>query len=87
VTLFGIGQERDGRFRFVTSEGEVVDGPVLSIGNTTSRVDFHGHPGEWTDAWSMSGVGHHWALGTGHRTRSLRAVAELLGIEAVSIRV
>ena len=41
--------------------------PHLAIGNTTSRVDFGCHPGLWTDAWSVSGVGHHWALGTGHR--------------------
>src|SRR3954454_16264120 len=73
VTLFGIGQERDGRFRFVSSQGEVVPGPLLAIGNTTSRVDFGCHPGEWTDRWSVSGVGHHWALGTGHVTPALTA--------------
>jgi L-arabinose isomerase len=87
VTLLGIGQERDGRFRFVTSEGTVVPGPVLAIGNTTSRVDFGGHPGEWTDAWSVSGVGHHWALGTGHRAAQLKAVADLIGLEAVTVDV
>jgi L-arabinose isomerase len=85
VTLLGLGQEQDGRYRFVLSEGEVVDGPHLAIGNTTSRVDFGCHPGEWTDAWSVSGVGHHWALGTGHRTAALRAVAELIGLETVTV--
>ena len=40
VTTFGVGQERDGSFVFVASEGEVVHGPLLAIGNTTSRVDF-----------------------------------------------
>jgi len=85
VTLLGIGQERDGRFRFVVAEGEVVDGPHLAIGNTTSRVDFGCHPGEWTDAWSVSGVGHHWALGTGHRAADLRAVADLIGLETVTV--
>jgi L-arabinose isomerase len=85
VTLLGLGQERDGRFRFVLAEGEVVPGPHLQIGNTTSRVDFGCHPGEWTDAWSVSGVGHHWALGTGHRAGQLRAVADLLGLEAVTV--
>jgi L-arabinose isomerase len=85
VTLLGIGQERDGRFRFVVAEGEVVDGPHLAIGNTTSRVDFGCHPGEWTDAWSVSGVGHHWALGTGRRAAEVRAVAELIGLETVVV--
>ena len=56
-----------------------------TIGNTTSRVDFGCHPGEWTDAWSVSGVGHHWALGTGRQVTALRAVADLLGLETVVV--
>ncbi|QNN53927.1 L-fucose/L-arabinose isomerase family protein [Nocardioides mesophilus] len=81
VTLCGLGQHRDGTFCLVASEGEVVPGPLLAIGNTTSRVDFGRDPGEWTDEWSGSGVGHHWALGTGHRVPDLRAVADLLDLE------
>jgi L-arabinose isomerase len=81
VTAFGIGQLRDGSFRFIASEGEVVDGPLLQIGNTTSRVNFGCDPGVWTDTWSASGVAHHWALGTGHRIAELRAAADLLGVE------
>ncbi|MBM0236063.1 L-fucose/L-arabinose isomerase family protein [Micromonospora sp. ATA32] len=87
VTAFGVGQTRDGRYTFLASEGTVVAGPLLQIGNTTSRVDFSCHPGEWTDAWSASGVGHHWALGTGHRVAELRAVAELLDVEFRELRV
>ncbi|WP_435061405.1 arabinose isomerase [Amycolatopsis thermoflava] len=87
VTLLGLGQERDGRFTLVASEGEVVPGPLLEIGNTTSRVDFGGNPGEWTDAWSAVGVNHHWALGTGHRVAELEAVADLLGLELRVVRV
>ncbi|WP_051124718.1 L-fucose/L-arabinose isomerase family protein [Amycolatopsis benzoatilytica] len=81
VTLLGLAQLRDGAFRLVAAEGEVVPGPVLSIGNTTSRVDFGTDPGEWVDAWSASGVNHHWALGVGRRTADLAAVADLLGLE------
>jgi L-arabinose isomerase len=80
VTAFGIGQLRDGTFVMVASEGTVVPGPLLQIGNTTSRVDFGRHPGEWVDEWSASGIAHHWALGTGHRMEDLRAVADLLGL-------
>jgi L-arabinose isomerase len=86
VTTFGLGQCADGRFVMVAAEGKVVPGPLLRIGNTTSRVDFGVDPGEWTDAWSASGVNHHWALGTGHRVRELRAVAELLGVEFREVR-
>jgi L-arabinose isomerase len=81
VTALGLGQLRDGSFRLIASEGEVVPGPLLQIGNTTSRVDFHCDPGEWTDAWSASGVAHHWALGTGHLSADLTAVADLLALD------
>jgi L-arabinose isomerase len=87
VTLLGIGQQRDGTFTLVASEGSVVAGPLLLIGNTTSRVDFGCDPGEWTDAWSASGVAHHWALGTGHRVGELTAVADLLGLELTVVRM
>jgi L-arabinose isomerase len=80
VTVMGLAQDRSGTFSLVASEGTVVSGPLLQIGNTTSRVDFGRDPGEWTDQWSASGVAHHWALGTGHRAPELRAVADLLGL-------
>ena len=85
VTAFGLAQERDGRFRFVASAGEVVPGPLLRIGNTTSRVRFGGDPGEWTDAWSASGISHHWVLGVGDLRPELRATADLLGVELTEV--
>jgi L-arabinose isomerase len=85
VTTFGIGQELDGSYRFIAAEGEVVSGPLLRIGNTTSRVDFGRNPGEWVDDWSASGIGHHWALATGHRAGDLAAVAGLLGIDFTEV--
>ena len=85
VTALGLTQLRDGTFRLVASEGEVVSGELLKIGNTTSRVNFGRDPGEWCDAWSSTAVAHHWALGTGHRVSELRAVAELLEIELVVV--
>ncbi|MFJ6000613.1 arabinose isomerase [Arthrobacter sp. NPDC092385] len=81
VTTFGIGQDPDGSYVFITSEGTVVPGPLLSIGNTTSRVDFGGDPGLWVDEWSQTGIGHHWALCVGHRAAGVKAAASLLGVE------
>lgn len=80
VTAFGIGQDRDGTLVFVGSEGKTVPGPLLAIGNTTSRVDFGRDPGEWVDAWSDTGIGHHWALSTGHRAAEYEAAAHLMGV-------
>ena len=81
VTLLGLGQDRDGSLAFVASEGTVVPGPLLEIGNTTSRVDFGRDPGEWVDEWSATGIGHHWSLSIGHRAGDYRAAASLLGID------
>ncbi len=80
VTLLSLGQERDGSLGFVASEGVVIPGPLLEIGNTTSRVDFGRDPGEWVDEWSSTGTGHHWSLSIGHRAADYRAAADLLGI-------
>lgn len=80
VTLFSLGQDVDGRFRFIVSEGEVVPGPLLAIGNTTSRVDFGRDPGEWVDEWSATGTGHHWSLAVGHRADDIKAAARLLEV-------
>jgi L-arabinose isomerase len=85
VTAFGIAQQRDGAFRFVASTGRVVGGPLLRIGNTTSRVDFGRDPGEWVDDWSATGISHHWALGIGDLIPGLRAVADLLQVELVEV--
>jgi len=81
VTLLGLGQDRDGSLAFVASQGTVVPGPLLQIGNTTSRVDFGIDPGEWVDAWSATGIGHHWSLSLGHRANDYRAAANLLGVD------
>ncbi len=81
VTLLGLGQDRDGALSFIASEGTVVPGPLLAIGNTTSRVDFGRDPGEWVDEWSATGIGHHWSLSIGHRAAVYLAAASLLGID------
>ena len=63
----------------------MVEGPLLTIGNTTSRVSFGGDPGEWIDLWSATGAGHHWALCQGHLTAEIAATADLLAIKHVSV--
>jgi L-arabinose isomerase len=85
VTAFGIAQQRDGSFRFVTATGTVVPGPLLQIGNTTSRVDFGCDPGDWVDQWSATGISHHWALGVGDLVPELTATADLLGADLVRV--
>ncbi|MGI5516132.1 arabinose isomerase [Streptomyces sp. CA-106131] len=85
VTLLGLGQDADGSLSFISSEGTVVPGPLLAIGNTTSRVDFGRDPGAWVDDWSATGVGHHWSLCVGHHAADFKAAASLLGIDFRSV--
>ena len=86
VTLLACTQRRDGGLRLVVSEGEVVPGPLLEIGNTSSRVDFGRDPGEWVDDFCASGPAHHWALGVGHQAATLEHLAELTGLEVHRVR-
>lgn len=86
VTLLSFTQRRDGAFRMVVSEGEVVGGPRLNIGNTTSRIDFGCDPGEFADAWSAARPAHHWAIGVGHHYEQLHATADLLGLDLVRVQ-
>ncbi|MEO3754532.1 L-fucose/L-arabinose isomerase family protein [Streptomyces sp. B6B3] len=86
VTQFSLGELHDGRLRFIASEGEVVPGPLLRIGNTTSRVDFGCDPADWADAWARSGSTHHWAMGVGHRAADIEALADLVGAEYVRVQ-
>ena len=81
VTQFSIGELANGKLRFIASEGTIVPGPHITIGNTTSRVDFGCDPADWCDAWSMSGSTHHWSIGVGHGAEEIRILAELLDIE------
>lgn len=87
VTLLGITQTREGCYRMVAAEGRAVSGSLLQIGNTTSRIDFGCHPGDWVDAWASSGMSHHWALGTGRQLPTIRALADIMGLELTEINV
>jgi L-arabinose isomerase len=85
VTLVGLAQNRKGEYRLVTAEGETTAGPLLAIGNTTSRVNFDRDPGEWVDAWASTGIGHHWSLAVGHIADQIVAVGSLLQIDSVDV--
>lgn len=81
VTQFSIGELGNGRLKFIVSEGIAVDGPHITIGNTTTRIDFGCDPGLWTERWAMSGSTHHWSMGRGHLAEDIRLLAELVGAD------
>jgi len=82
VTMLGLTQTLNGRFKFIAAQGESVPGPILQIGNTNTRVRFGDMgPGEFGQAWTETGSTHHFALGIGHQLGKIEKLAKLLDIE------
>jgi L-arabinose isomerase len=80
VTILGLTQTADGRFKMIAAEGESLPGPILRIGNTNSRIRFALPPAEFVNRWCAEGPTHHCALGVGHRLGEIEKLACLLGI-------
>jgi L-arabinose isomerase len=85
VTLLAVLQERDGRVRLLTAEGETVPGPVLNIGNTNSRYHFPIGATRFVNEWAQAGPSHHCAIGVGHIAEKIEKLGALLGIEVVRV--
>jgi L-arabinose isomerase len=66
VTMLGVTQELDGRFKFVMAEGDSVCGPIPPTGNTNTRGYFKPDALTFFKAWVAEGPTHHFA--PGHRT-------------------
>lgn len=85
VSLLSVCQGKNGRITLLTAQGYSVEGPTLQIGNTNSRYKFPIPAREFIDSWSKAGPSHHCAIGIGHISEKLRKLADLLGIEYLSI--
>ena len=83
--MLSIGLNADGRFRFVLAEGQSVSGPIPATGNTNTRGFFLPDIRTFLKRWVAAGPTHHFALGVGHRARTLSRIADILGIESVVI--
>ncbi|HEX8985250.1 MAG TPA: L-fucose/L-arabinose isomerase family protein [Bryobacteraceae bacterium] len=85
VTILGLTQTADGRFKMLAAEGESLPGPILRIGNTNSRLRFKLPPAEFVDRWCAEGPTHHCALGVGHNLDRISKLASLLGIPLAAV--
>lgn len=81
VTLLGISQTADGRFKMIATEGESIKGEIPQTGNTNTRVKFDCSVAEFVEKWCSAGTTHHFALGVGHVNTKIRNVAKMLGME------
>lgn len=85
ITMLGIGQKYDGRFKFIIAEGESVSGPIPPTGNTNTRGYFQPDPVTFLKSWIAEGPTHHFALGIGKQARTLKSIGDILGIESVIV--
>ena len=86
ITMLGITQTANGKFKFVIGEGESKKGPIPPTGNTNTRGFFEPTTREFIKKWVMEGPTHHYALGVGHHADTIKKIADVLGIEAVIVR-
>jgi len=85
ITMLGITQKSDGQFKFVIAEGESVAGPVPPTGNTNTRGVFKPDVRTFLKRWFAEGPTHHFALGIGHRAKTIQQLATFLNVESVII--
>jgi L-arabinose isomerase len=85
VTLLSVCQDRQGRVKLLTAEGETRPGPVLNIGNTNSRYYFSIGAKAFVNAWVKAGPSHHCAIGVGHIAQKIELLGAILGIETTCV--
>lgn len=92
ITLLGLTQTREGRLKWLCTEGWALPGETLHIGNTNSRLRLTANPddpfdlADWMNRWSAQGPTHHVALGVGHQAAVVQKLAGLLEMECVTLR-
>ncbi len=87
ITMLGITQTAEGKFKFVIGEGMSRKGQIPPTGNTNTRGFFEPNTKDFIKEWVMQGPTHHYALGVGHHAKTLKKIGEILGIESVIVKV
>ena len=86
ITMLGITQTYDGKFKFIIGEGISKAGPIPPTGNTNTRGFFEPTTKEFIKRWVMEGPTHHYAWGIGHHADTIAKIGQALGIETVIVR-
>lgn len=85
ITMLSISSTDRGRFKFIIGEGESRRGKIPATGNTNTRGHFGPNIRDYLGRWFAEGPTHHFALGIGHHARTIKQIADILGIEAVIV--
>ena len=86
ITMLGITQTAEGKFKFVIGEGYSKEGEIPPTGNTNTRGCFEPDTKTFIKKWVMQGPTHHYALGIGHHSDTIAKIADVLGIEYVIVK-
>ena len=86
ITMLGITQTGNGKFKFVIGEGISKQGSIPPTGNTNTRGFFAPTTKEFIKKWVMEGPTHHYALGIGHHADTISKIADILGVEYVVVK-
>lgn len=85
MTIVGLTQTYEGKFKFVVAEGESLPGQIPQTGNTNTRGRFPPGVAGFIENWSLEGPTHHFALGVGHIAHMIEGFARCWGIECVNV--
>jgi len=86
ITMLGITQTANGKFKFVIGEGWSKKGPIPPTGNTNTRGFFEPTTRDFIKKWVIEGPTHHYALGVGHHAETIAKIAKILGVESVIVK-
>ena len=78
---------RGDTFKLIYTIGEIVDGPILNIGNPNARVKLARPLHEVMEDWCQEGPSHHIAMGYGDHSQALETFAEAIGFEMCGFRI
>lgn len=83
VTTLNVTQTLDGKLKFIVSEAQATDGPIMQIGNTQTPVRFSCDPDTYMSRWFAEAPTHHCALAVGHNAAVLEKLGILMNIPTV----
>ena len=85
ITNLNCTQTSDGKLKFIITEAESVDKPIMTIGNTQTHVKFAEDPDTYMTRWFMEYPTHHFAMSVGHNRKQFEKVCKLLNIKFVTL--
>ena len=85
ITNLNCTQTIDGKLKFIITEAESTDGPIMTIGNTQTPVRLNKSPDAYMDEWFAELPTHHFAMSVGHHAQQLKKVAKILNIPCVQL--